>query len=135
MSFPHNIEDVVQVVESVGVAILTIGALAVLVHSTALYLTRSRRTTSYRYFRRHLARVIMLGLEVLIIADTIQSVIVSHTVATVATLAVIVAVRIVLSWSLSVEIDGVWPWNKGRSVAEDGRQASPAPERAPGGSP
>jgi Protein of unknown function (DUF1622) len=30
----------------------------------------------------------------------------------VAVLATIVVVRVVLSWSLAIEIDGVWPWKK-----------------------
>ncbi len=110
MTFSHNIDDVVQVVEGVGVAILAVGGLAVLAHSAALYVIPARRATSYRYFRRNLARVIMLGLEVLIIADTIRTVIVDQTAESVAVLATIVAVRIALSWSLTVELDGRWPW-------------------------
>jgi len=112
MSFNQHIEDIVQAVEGVGVAILAIGGLAVLVHSSALYLMPSRRDTAYRYFRKHLGRVILLGLEVLIIADTIRTVIVDQTAASVAVLATIVVIRIVLSWSLAIEVDGTWPWNQ-----------------------
>ena len=118
MSFVHNIDDVVQVVEAVGVATLAVGGLAVVVHAAALYLIPSRRASAYRYFRRNLARVILVGLEILIIADTIRTVIVNQTADSVAVLATIVAVRIVLSWSLSVEIDGTWPWKKGRTGDE-----------------
>lgn len=113
MTFGHNIEDVVQVVEGVGVAVLALGGLAVLVHAGVLWLLPARRSTSYRYFRRNLARVILLGLEVLIIADTIRTVIVDQTAESVAVLATVVAVRIALSWSLTVELDGRWPWQLG----------------------
>jgi uncharacterized membrane protein len=116
MTFSHNIEDVVQVVEAVGVAILVIGGFAVLVHSSALYLIPARRNRAYHYFRRHLGRVILLGLEVLIIADIIRTVIVNQTAESVAVLATIVVVRIVLGWSLDVEIDGVWPWKKSQAA-------------------
>ena len=115
MTFAHNIEDVVQVVESVGVATLALGGLAVVAHAGVLYLIPSRRESAYRYFRRNLARVILVGLEILIIADSIRTVIVNQTADSVAVLATIVAVRIALSWSLSVEIDGTWPWKKGRT--------------------
>jgi uncharacterized membrane protein len=108
MSFNHWIEDIVQVVEGV----LAVGGLAVLIHSSALYLIPSRRDTAYHYFRKHLGRVILLGLEVLIIADTIRTVIVDQTAESVALLATIVVVRIILSWSLAVEVDGAWPWNQ-----------------------
>jgi uncharacterized membrane protein len=118
MRFSHNVEDVVQVVEAVGVAVLVIGGLVVLIHSSVLYLVPARRASAYHYFRRHLGRVILLGLEVLIIADIIRTVIVDQTAETVAVLATIVLVRIVLGWSLDVEIDGVWPWQKGRRIAD-----------------
>ena len=122
MTFNHNIEDVVHVVESVGVAILSVGGLAVLVHSFVQYLIPSRRDTAYYYFRKHLARVILLGLEVLIIADIIKTVIINQTAESVAVLATIVVVRIALSWSLDVEIDGVWPWQQRQVSDQSGGQ-------------
>ena len=125
VTFSHNVEDVVQVVESFGVAILAIGGLAVLLHSAALYFIPTRRSGAYRYFRRNLARVILLGLEVLIIADTIRTVIVDQTAESVAVLATVVAVRIALSWSLTVELEGRWPWQHDASVPESGEQPRP----------
>jgi uncharacterized membrane protein len=124
VSFSHNVDNVVQVVEGVGVAVLAVGGLLVLAHSAAMYLVPGRRPTAYLYFRKHLGRVILLGLEILIVADIIRTVIVDQTAESVAVLATIVVVRILLSWSLSVEIDGVWPWKKAQL-------APPAPE-APG---
>jgi uncharacterized membrane protein len=62
--------------------------------------------------------VILLGLEVLIIADIIRTIVVDSTVENVAVLGVIVLIRVVLSFSLEVEIDGMWPWNQWR-VARD----------------
>ena len=112
MTFTHNVEDVVQVVEAVGVGILTLGGFVVLVHSGVLYVLPARRPTAYHYFRLHLGRVILLGLEVLIVADIVRTVIVDQSAASVAVLATIVVIRILLSWSLAVEIDGVWPWRR-----------------------
>ena len=131
MSFNHNIDDVVQVVEGVGVAILLLGGLGTLIHSGMLYLIPARRARAYYYFRKHLGRVILLGLEVLIIADIIRTVIVDQTPESVAVLATIVVVRIVLSWSLDVEIDGVWPWKKHQALAAalDGSNAGPGDAR------
>ena len=118
MSFNHNVEDVVQVVEAVGVGILTLGLLVVLIHSGVIYALPARRPTAYHYFRLHLGRVILLGLEVLIVADIVRTVIVDQSASSVAVLATIVVIRILLSWSLAVEIDGVWPWKK-RSASSD----------------
>lgn len=116
MTFNHDVDDVVKIVEGAGVAILVVGALAVLVRSAILWLFLRRDAGAYWYFRRHLGRVILLGLELLIIADIIRTVIVDQTPGSVAVLATIVAIRIVLSWSLEVEIDGTWPWRRGRAT-------------------
>ena len=114
MNFTHVVEDIVKAVEGVGVAILVIGGLIVLAQSTWRYLDPGRRAGAYEHCRRHLGRVILLGLEVLIVADIIRTVIVDQTAASVAVLATIVIIRIALSWSLAVEIDGTWPWNRYR---------------------
>jgi uncharacterized membrane protein len=55
--------------------------------------------------------VILLGLEVLIIADIIRTIVVDQSLESVGVLGLIVLIRIVLSFSLEVEIDGAWPWN------------------------
>ncbi len=122
VGFNHNVENVVQVVEGLGVAILVLGGLLVLIHSGVLYLIPARRARAYHYFRKHLGRVILLGLEILIIADIIRTVIVDQSPESVAVLATIVLVRIVLSWSLAVEIDGIWPWRK-RTLATESEGA------------
>jgi uncharacterized membrane protein len=112
VTFNHRVEDIVQIVEGVGVAILVLGSLVVLVRTGVLFLLPDRRPDAYQHCRRHLGRVILLGLEVLIVADIIRTVIVDQTPASIAVLATIVIIRIALSWSLAVEIDGTWPWNK-----------------------
>jgi uncharacterized membrane protein len=124
LRFTHDINDVVRVAEAFGVGILLLGGLGVLVHSAVVYLMPDRRADAYEYCRRHLGRVILLGLEVLIVADIIRTVIVDQTPSSVAVLATVVAIRILLGWSLAVEIDGVWPWKKAHtadlSVRESG---------------
>lgn len=110
MSYDRWISDTVQVVEAVGAATLVVGGLAAAaqfgVHAAA------GRPDAYRQFRRGLGRVIQVGLEILIVADIIRTIIVTPTLASVGVLAVIVAVRIALSWSLEVGIDGTWPWRQ-----------------------
>jgi uncharacterized membrane protein len=120
MSFSHYIEDFVQVIEAVGVAILVIGGAWALIRSALLYVIPAHRKGLFAQCRRHLGHVILLGLEVLIIADIIQTVIVHTTPSSVAGLATIVIIRILLSFSLAVEIDGTWPWNRLRDRSTSG---------------
>ena len=70
---------------------------------------------AYQGLRRDLGRAILLGLEVLIVADIVRTIIVEPTLESVAVLGAIVVIRIVLSFSLEVEIEGTWPWRRGGS--------------------
>ncbi len=74
-----------------------------------------RDESGYQELRRNLGRAILLGLEVLIIADIIRTIIVDTTLESVGVLGIIVVIRIVLSFALEVEIDGSWPWSRGKS--------------------
>ena len=113
MSYEETVGDVAKVVEAVGVAILVVGA----VGAFTLYARDllSRTAGSYTALRSNLGRVILLGLEVLIIGDIIRTIVVDPTLESVAVLGAIVLIRIVLSFSLEVEIDGAWPWNRWRT--------------------
>jgi uncharacterized membrane protein len=112
VTYDEVVEKVVQVVEAAGIALLVIGALAAFFGYARDVLDEDRRATSYSRLRRTLARVILLGLELLLLADIIRTIVVEPTVSSVMVLAVIVVIRILLSFSLEVEIDGYWPWNK-----------------------
>ncbi len=92
--------------EVVGVAVLTAGALFAFARFAVDLFHRESESMRYRAFRRDLARAIMLGLELLVAADIVRSVALEPTLQTVGVLALIVAVRTFLSWSLEVEITG-----------------------------
>jgi len=63
-------------------------------------------------YRHDLGRAILLGLEVLVAADIVRTVAFTPTMESVQVLAVIVAIRTFLSWSLALELDGHWPWQR-----------------------
>jgi len=125
MSYDETISHVAQVVEAVGAGVMVIGGAAALVAAIPAALDPARRPTSYQTLRRNLGRVILLGLEILIIGDIVRTIVVEPTISGVVVLAIIVVIRIVLSFALEVEIDGHWPWTAARRrpapPAEDGR--------------
>jgi uncharacterized membrane protein len=51
---------------------------------------------------------------VLIVADIVRTIIVDTTLTSVAVLGAIVVIRIILSFSLEVEIEGAWPWQRAK---------------------
>jgi len=112
MRYENTISDVVRGVEVVGAAIMVLGALCALVVAARAALRRQPGNVVYGTLRRDLGRSILLGLEVLIIADIVRTIIVDPTLESVTALGAIVLIRIVLSFSLEVEIDGVWPWRR-----------------------
>ncbi len=52
----------------------------------------------------------MLGLEILVVADVIETITTKPTFRSLAALAFLVAIRTVFSWTLFLEVEGRWPW-------------------------
>ena len=131
MEFSEVTEIVVYFSEAAGVAILMVGSVfACGYYARSVYL--GLRTQAYEDLRRNLGRVILLGLEVLIIADIIRTITVDSTLENAALLGVIVLVRTFLSFSLEIELEGVVPWRKAehqRRIAADEREAAAAAEQ------
>jgi uncharacterized membrane protein len=71
-------------------------------------------------------QAILLGLEVLIIADIVQTVTIDPTIESAATLGIIVLVRTFLSFSLEIELEGVVPWRRRDSQRESRHAEKPA---------
>ncbi len=104
-------EEVVRGFEVVGVAILVIGSVVAL-GGYALALARGERAAAYERARQGVGRAILLGLEVLIIADIVLTITVDPTLESAIALGLIVLVRTFLSFSLEVELAGRWPWQR-----------------------
>jgi len=111
MSFSEVMERVVQGFEIVGVAVL-IGGSAIAFVQGAASLTRGRGAEAFEGLRQGIGRAILLGLEILIIADIVRTITISQTLENALTLGVIVLVRTFLSFSLEVELEGALPWRR-----------------------
>jgi len=114
VSYEEVVSHIVDVVEAAGALIMVAGALIAFVGYGMATARPASRPKAYRQLRRTLSRAILLGLEVLIVGDIVRTIIVDSTITSVAVLGMIVAIRIVLSFSLEVEMDGTWPWSRWR---------------------
>src|SRR5687767_6779929 len=111
MAFSEWIILAGQVMEVAGVGVMILGA----VLSLALLGLRRRRPRTikpYRQFRQDLGRSILLGLEFLVAADIIRTVSEKPTLQGVLVLGLIVVIRTFLSFTLTVELEGRWPWQR-----------------------
>jgi uncharacterized membrane protein len=104
-------------IEAAGVLVIVAGALV-----AALTFARDvRAPDAYGHLRATLGRAILLGLELLVAADIIDTVAIEPTIESVGVLAGIILIRTFLSLSLEVEIEGRWPWRRGKE-----REAHPS---------
>jgi uncharacterized membrane protein len=94
----------------VAVAIIVVGLGYALVQGGVAFARREERDAAYRRLRNLSARILLLGLELLVAADIVRTVALEPSLGSVAVLGLLVAIRTFLSWSLIVEIEGRWPW-------------------------
>ena len=114
-TFKSTVEGVAKAIDGAGVVVLIVG----LVVGTAVFLRALRgqdAASAYRPYRQWIGRSILLSLEFLVAADIIRTVAVEPTFRGVGVLAIIVVVRTFLSFTMEVELEGRWPWQKARAA-------------------
>ena len=104
------IEYTAKIIEVGGVLTILIGI--VLALSKFLFSRQKGNQRSYKFLRQELGKGILLGLEILVAADIIATVVTEPTMDKVLTLGVIVLIRTFLSLSIELEIEGRFPWQR-----------------------
>ncbi len=69
-------------------------------------------------FKQQMVGSVLLGLDLLVASDVIQTAAIETTLHNVATLGLLVLARIALTWSLVVEAEGRWPWQPPRPKSD-----------------
>ncbi len=104
---------VAKMFELAGIGVIVFGALfAGAIFAKSIFVRPVGREDRVAALRRMLGRAILTGLELLVAADIIRTVAIDPTLESVLVLGLIVIIRTFLSFSLEVEIDGRWPWQK-----------------------
>jgi uncharacterized membrane protein len=98
-------------IEIFGALIIFAGVLRVAITRGSLrFLARLDEPRAAEGYKHQIGHSLLLGLEFLVAADVIRTVALEPTLYNVAVLGLLVLVRTFLSWSLTVEIEGRWPW-------------------------
>ena len=108
--YAHRVSEVI---EAVAIAAISVAVLAAIV-AGFVEMIRSEWTTAFDKFKRYMARGLLVGLDLLIAADVIETVTVEATLENVTILGMLVVIRTFLSWSLILEVESRWPWQTGR---------------------
>jgi uncharacterized membrane protein len=129
--FTRVVDAVSQVIDGAGVAVIVLGLLV----ASGVFVLSSRkpdrRSPAYRVYRQQVGKSILLGLEFLVAADIIRTVAVAPSFRGVGVLAVVVAVRTFLSFTLDVELEGHWPWQAQAAASPSPVRPAQAPSPAP----
>ncbi len=121
---------------SQGIEILAVGIMvSFIIVGTSRWVFRSAKMIegTYERYRVVLGKTLLVGLELLVAADIIRTVALDLTLINIELLAGLVLVRTFLGWTLTVEVEGHWPWQKTKESAAQGtREPAYTPERTGG---
>ncbi len=100
---------------SQGIEILAVGIMvSFIIVGTSRWVFHSAKMIegTYERYRVILGKTLLVGLELLVAADIIRTVALDLTLINIELLAGLVLVRTFLGWTLTVEVEGHWPWQK-----------------------
>ena len=108
-------------------SIISLFAVVVIVVGFAItawgYMRQFRQKTqenNFNLFKLELGGSLLLGLEILVLAEVIKTITVTPTFASLAILLAVVVVRTAVSWNLTLTTEGRWPW---QAFTEDQKNA------------
>jgi uncharacterized membrane protein len=106
--FSKWIELVAMGLEALAVAIMVI----YIIVGTVRWLLHSTRGDNkpYERYRTVLGKSLLIGLELLVAADIIRTVALDASLLSLALLGSLVVVRTFLGWTVTLEVEGHWPW-------------------------
>ena len=117
----HSLTELSALGIEILAIVLIVGAI---LGSTAIFLygmaKRAEYASShYEGYKRRIGRALLLCLEILVAADIVRTVALDSSIGSVLALGLLVVVRTFLSWSLILEIEGRWPWEKAVTIVPD----------------
>ncbi|WP_445501737.1 DUF1622 domain-containing protein [Microvirga sp. G4-2] len=116
--FPRALKLTTRIIEVGGIAIIVLGTLGATIAVLWQVLKGRSGEDAFSLYRSNLGRAILLGLEFLVAADIINTVAIEPSLQSLLILGGIVLIRTFLSFSLEVEIEGHWPWERHKAATQ-----------------
>jgi|ERR1035438_2608979 uncharacterized membrane protein len=119
----HWIEIAGKGIEVLAVVIMV----SCILIGTLGWLFHAMKNTDWAYerYRTVLGKTLLIGLELLVAADIINTVAFALTLENLALLGGLVLVRTALGWTLTVEVEGRWPWQRTKESRIEPGTAAP----------
>lgn len=112
-------DELVHSFAAQGIKILTLAAATLLLLGFVISMVkwmaqfaREGREPAYQTFRKKIGRTILIGLEVLVAATILKTIVTPPTIESLSLILATVAIRTALGWTTSLEIYGRWPWQR-----------------------
>ena len=105
-------------IEIFGIVIIVAGIIW-----SSRYIYGQGIVSRYDSYKISIGKSLLLGLEVLVAADIVKTIAIEVTFTSLGLLAGLVLVRTFLSWTLVLEIEGRWPWQRDLASTAHAEQA------------
>ncbi len=100
---------IIRGLEITGAGLLMLGFIVATFRSVRQLIV-DRTSFDMKDYRKALGRVVLIGLEVLVAATILKTIVVDETIESLSFLVIMVAIRTILGWTMSLEVTGRWPW-------------------------
>jgi uncharacterized membrane protein len=111
-----GLRSLAQILEIIGACALILGFVIATVRCV-LQISHLGATQALGGYRRAIGRVVLIGLEILVAATIIKTITLDPTLENMGLLAMMIAIRTALGWSMVLEMNGRWPWQRPRPAA------------------
>ena len=100
-----------QALEAIGAFVLILG-FVIATTRCLLEISPKGATEAVEGYRQAIGRTVLIGLEILVAATIIKTIIFDRTFENMGLLALTVGVRMALGWTMGLEMYGRWPWQR-----------------------
>jgi len=106
------IEIIGVVVDIVGVSVILLGIALAFIELCRGFMKHYQTPNRYDLLRARIGKALLLGLEILVASDVIRTVALQPTLQNLIILGVLILIRTALSWTLFLDVENRWPWQK-----------------------
>jgi len=101
-----------QILEICGAGFLILGFIFDTTRWWFQYMRQQGTLAALACYRRSLGRSVLIGLEILVAATVIKTIIVEPSVEGMGLLITMIIIRTMLGWTTVLEVSGRWPWQR-----------------------